>query len=256
MVAVRGGMSAFVSELKAELRSKVHVVLWLTLSLVVAVSGPFGSYGQLNLLQRLVFWTPLLCLGVLISIGVRAFVHGVLGLVDFRHGSLLATALVCALVSPPLFFVIPATLDGNDLTLSLFVEIVLLVGSVSLGVCALRLAAEPERPTPPQAVMPEQRLIQRLAPGLRGPVLAISVRDHYVEVMTAQGISSLLMRFGDAIAEAGGDGAQVHRSHWVAWGAVVAVERDGARLSLRLASGAQVPVSKNHRAKLAARGLI
>ncbi len=256
MVAVRGGMSAFVSEFKAMVQSKVHIVLWLTLSLVVAVSGPFGSHDQLNLLQRLVFWTPLLCLGVLISIGMRTFVHGVLGFVSYRHGSFLATALVCALVSPPLFFLIPAAFNGNALTVSFFVEIVLLVGSVSLGVCALRVLAEPDLATTPQPPMSDQRLMQRLAPDLRGPLLAISVRDHYVEVLTAQGNSSLLMRLGDAMAEAGVDGAQVHRSHWVAWNAVVAVERDGPKLLLRLTSGAQVPVSKNHRAKLEARGLI
>ena len=68
--------------------------------------------------------------------------------------------------------------------------------------------------------------------------------------------ASLLLRFSDAIAEVEEEGAQVHRSHWVAWAAVEAVERDGIKLFLRLKSGARVPVSKNNREKLEARGLI
>ena len=103
---------------------------------------------------------------------------------------------------------------------------------------------------------PEPRLVQRLDPGLRGPILSISVRDHYVDVMTGHGTASLLMRFGDAIAEAGVAGAQVHRSHWVAWDAIDTVEREGAKLFLRLKPGMRVPVSKNHRDKLELRGLI
>lgn len=251
-------MPAFVSEVRAELRSKVHVVLWLTTSLVVAVSGPFGSHGQLNLFQRILFWMPLLGLGVLISIGVRAFVHGKLGLADFRHGSVLSTLLVCLLICPPYFLLIAASFAGNAPTLSLLLEIVLLVSSISLGVCALRMSVEPDVPPEPgdQIFAPESRLLQRLEPQQRGVLWAISVRDHYVDVLTGQGTASLLMRFGDAVAEAGVDGAQVHRSHWVAWDAVEAVEREGAKLFLRLKSGARVPVSKNHRDKLDARGLI
>lgn len=255
-------MSAFGSEFRAELRSKVHLVLWLTLSVAVSVSGPFGSHSHLNLFERVVFWTPVLGVGVLLSIVVRGFVHGKLGLTDFRRGAILTTVLVCLLICPPLFLLVSVSFPANQPPTVLFQEIAVLVASVSLGVCSLRMAAAdpPDLPAPLPELMPqgdvESRLLQRLAPELRGALWAISVQDHYVDVQTEHGTASLLMRFSDAVAEAGVPGAQVHRSHWVAWTAVDATEPEGTKLFLRLKSGLRVPVSKNHRPKLEARGLL
>lgn len=75
--------------------------------------------------------------------------------------------------------------------------------------------------------------------------------------MTSAGPSSLLMRFSDAIEETlGVPGAQVHRSHWVAWDAVTGVEREPGKLFLILTDGSRIPVSRAHRDKLEERGLI
>lgn len=67
----------------------------------------------------------------------------------------------------------------------------------------------------------------------------------------------LLMRLADAIAETGGDtGMQVHRSHWVAYGAVEGLEREAGktpRLILVMSDGARVPVSRSHAAAVRAR---
>lgn len=64
------------------------------------------------------------------------------------------------------------------------------------------------------------------------------------------------MRFADAILEAEGEaGAQIHRSHWVAWWAVKGVERDGGRLFLRMCPELRLPVSKTHVGKLEEGGL-
>lgn len=89
---------------------------------------------------------------------------------------------------------------------------------------------------------------------MQGALWAISVRDHYVDVRTSTGQASLLMRLSDAMAEAEPvEGIQVHRSHWVAWAAVAAAEREGARLFLRLQDGARIPVSRAHRPRVEAR---
>ena len=238
-----------------ELRLKEFIVLWLTLSLVVSVAGPFSSHEQFTLFERILFWTPVLGLGVLVSSAVRAFVHVKLGLETCRTCALVATALACTLICPPLFALVSTVFPSDLPPAGLFQEIVLLVGSVSLGAYSLHMAVtETPKSAPPDE--PESRLIQRLDPSLRGALWAISVRDHYVDVLTERGMASLLLRFSDAMAEAEAEGGQVHRSHWVAWAAVEAVERDGIKLFLRLKSGARVPVSKHHRDKLEARGLI
>jgi DNA-binding LytR/AlgR family response regulator len=74
---------------------------------------------------------------------------------------------------------------------------------------------------------------------------AVSAEDHYLRLHTSKGSDLILMRLADAIMELEGlEGAQVHRSWWVARDAVKDVRRDGARVSLLLPDGGEAPVSR------------
>ena len=60
----------------------------------------------------------------------------------------------------------------------------------------------------------------------RGGLLALSVEDHYVDIVTDKGKTLVLMRLADAMKETGSvAGLQIHRSHWVARGAVIKAHR-------------------------------
>ena len=252
-------MAAFVALWIGELRSKVPWVLWVIVSAVVAVSGPFGSYGSFGLGGRLLFWTPVIGLGVLTSSAIRTYVTYHPRQFSARQTLIFSTILVCVVLSPPLYLLTNSLFSPLGSTAERFAEIAILVAAVSMGATALRQSLAPMPPVgPPQTgKVEEPRLLRRLELDQRGPLLAISVRDHYVDVQTKAGTVSLLMRFSDAVAEASPvQGAQIHRSHWVAWAAVVGVERDGAKLFLRMQNGTRLPVSKNHRAKLSERGLL
>jgi DNA-binding LytR/AlgR family response regulator len=73
------------------------------------------------------------------------------------------------------------------------------------------------------------------------------MEDHYLRIHTAIGSDLILLRMRDALAELGPKrGRQMHRSWWVADGAVTATER-GARPLLVLRNGLRVPVSKSFR---------
>lgn len=260
-------MAGFLDELKTDLRSRIPVLLWLIVSVALAISGPFGSYGEMPLIQRLAFWAPVMGVGVGLSTVIRAWVYGALGLRDTLAGSLLTTVLICLLLCPPLWLLVQVTFRGTGPDMPGVGEIVLLIASVSLGVCALRQSAkaegglafaDPPAPADPAPPPPEpeplSRLVRRLEPGVQGALWSISVRDHYVDARTSAGQASLLMRLSDAMAEAEPvEGIQVHRSHWVAWAAVAAAEREGARLFLRLQDGARIPVSRAHRPRVEAR---
>lgn len=253
-------MGLFLKGLVADLRSPVPWVLWLTISMAVAVAGPFGSYGALTVSQRVLFWTPVIGIAVLVGTLIRAFVYGPLKL----HGRLLGAGLIAlmtsAVLSPSLYILFNAMFPPVFSAFNSLMELVLLVISLSLGVCALRISAEPEgdRATPVAAsvknapnVPHEPRLIRRLEADKRGAIWAISVRDHYVDVQTSLAKSSLLMRFSDAIAEVDCvPGAQVHRSHWVAWEGVGSVCREGGKMIVHLKNGHQIPVSRLHRDKV------
>ncbi len=90
------------------------------------------------------------------------------------------------------------------------------------------------------------RLIHRLPLHLRGTILCLEMEDHYVRVHTDRGSALVLLRLGDAMAEAGHSGQQVHRSWWVSDGAIERFERTGRTGQLHLSVGIKVPVSQRY----------
>jgi len=120
---------------------------------------------------------------------------------------------------------------------------------------ALGRGREPagEPPSPSAAPREVPAFMTRLRPGVRGRLVAMRAELHYVRVYTDRGDDLILYRFGDAIAEAGVDGVQVHRSWWVAADALEA-RCGGERMQLRLSNDLVVPVSRSYAA--AARDLL
>ncbi len=251
-------MGAFLKELSAEARSVLPWTLWVTISLAVAIAGPFGSYSAMTANMRVLFWTPVIAVALIAGAVVRAFIYGNLGWGGSMKGSLAATALNCTVICPPLYLLLNVVFPQLFSVTTHFGEVFLLVASISLGICALRNTAENEAQVArvsqgdPVSIMPRlPRLMRRIDPDLQGEIWAITVRDHYVDVQTSVGKSSLLMRFSDAIDEVDCQpGSQVHRSHWVAWSGVGSVCREGGKMILHLKNGHQIPVSRNHRDKV------
>nr|WP_301270752.1 MULTISPECIES: LytTR family DNA-binding domain-containing protein [unclassified Roseobacter] len=102
------------------------------------------------------------------------------------------------------------------------------------------------RSVPPDDEAPPAPLLDRLPLEKRGPLVALSVEDHYVRVRTTKGEEMVLMRLTDAIREVGATaGLQVHRSHWVALDAVRSARREGDRAILTMSHGGDIPVSRS-----------
>jgi hypothetical protein len=99
-------------------------------------------------------------------------------------------------------------------------------------------AARPDAPPP--------KFLHRLPPRLSGAELfAVEAEDHYLRLHTSLGQDLILMRLADALVELEGlEGAQTHRSWWVARAAVTSAERLDGRAVLTLKDGAEVPVSR------------
>ena len=95
-------------------------------------------------------------------------------------------------------------------------------------------------------------LMERVRPERRGTLLALKAEGHYLQVYTDAGSDLILYRLSDALLEVGaGDGAQVHRSWWVAASAL-APQRHRDRLVLT--NGIEVPVSRSFRVAARQRG--
>ncbi|MDB5417012.1 MAG: response regulator of the LytR/AlgR family [Phenylobacterium sp.] len=110
-------------------------------------------------------------------------------------------------------------------------------------------AATAAAPAPP-------KFLERLPLKLRGAELwAVEAEDHYLRLHTSKGQDLILMRLSDAVAELEGiEGAQAHRSWWVARDAITDVRRADGRATLTLKDGGQVPVSRANARLLRERG--
>ena len=90
------------------------------------------------------------------------------------------------------------------------------------------------------------RFFERLPPRLRGAeVYAVEAEDHYLRLHTSKGQDLILMRLSDAIVELDGvEGAQTHRSWWVARDGIDGAKRGDGRARLTLKTGVEAPVSR------------
>ena len=105
---------------------------------------------------------------------------------------------------------------------------------------------------------PTPKFLDRLPLKLRGAeVWAVEAEDHYLRLHTSKGQDLILMRLADAVAELEGiEGAQVHRSWWVARDAITAARKGDGRALLTLKDGSQVPASRTYAKVLRDRGWI
>lgn len=232
-------------------------------SVLLGLAGPFGTYDQLALPARLAYWAAVAVStyfigGACVFLFVRTVSPGrmpgaaIFGLAGAVSG--IPVALVVWGINA-LVFAGPGTGIGL-LPLAAYTIAIAAIVSALLAVFE-RLYQQAKIPGATAAEPKRPRVVERLPPAQRGRLTRMSMQDHYVDVRTTRGGGLVLMRFADAVAEAdGAEGLQIHRSHWVAKEAVrQAVRRDG-KLFLKLADGAELPVSRSFQAAVKDAGLL
>jgi hypothetical protein len=140
----------------------------------------------------------------------------------------------------------------EDLPQLLWQTTLICIGMSYLAVLLSR-RAQAAAPTP-QPV----KFLERLPLKLRGAeVWAVEAEDHYLRLHTSKGQDLILMRLSDAVAELEGiEGAQVHRSWWIARDAIAEARRGDGRATLTLKDGSEVPVSRTYARELRGRNWI
>ena len=239
----------------------IDLSVMTVLGVLLAVMGPFGTF-QMPLSVRLLYWVGLGLVGYGCYRPVGALVTGLGPRLDLPEWPLWVAA--CLLASVPVTLAVffagqlpgPFALPSFDRFARTY-PYVLLVGS---GVTVLfhqiarrkALPTADDQPLPPPSKpqvetpsAPDVRFLDRLPAHLGSDLLALEMEDHYVRAHTALGSELILLRMRDAVAELDGvDGAQIHRSWWVARDAVEEVKRDGRNLRLVLPGGLEAPVSR------------
>jgi len=224
---------------------------------VVAVFLTLTDAFELQVLplgERFLYWICLLEMAQLGSLAIRSSldrVHlspsklvlaGFLRIVLLSVPVTLATWLVTALaLSQPLRAVrLPEFYLPVVLVIAAMVCINQLVQRRPIETHSVHSSPEsPQRPQPAP-------ILSRLPHKLRAAsLLAVQAEDHYIRLHTSAGSDLVLLRFSDALTELRGlEGAQIHRSWWVARDAVQSSHRESGKLFLVLRDGTKAPVSR------------
>jgi len=228
---------------------RVPLLIWLVVTVVAAVAGPFGTLGALETGARTAYWGAVAGGSIALNFAAARLARG------RSRGGVLAVWVGFVLILSGLVHGI------NTAVFSAWggwADWAYLAGTVGLVTVAVHLVIRVvDPPMAAAAQNPEPEVFARRLPiGLRAPLVRIEAQDHYLNVVTARGSTLILMRLGDAIAELSGQGVQVHRSHWVVPDSVTQHRRMGGRDLLVMSDGAQIPVSRSFRAAARAAGLI
>lgn len=253
-------MGGYLTDLQAEFRGPRSLVVWAGLTFALSVGGPLGTLHTCTFEHRFLFWSVVVIGMIILTAMVSALQVRFSRRPQRQRDLVLVAGTVALLLTVPIRAVAAgATEMSVQIVSSRATETLAFLFLTTLALALFRQMNMPA--VVPTAVAVETpvdqpRVIDRLEPALRGSLLSLTGRDHYVDVRTSAGTGSILMRFSDAMAEvAPVEGAQIHRSHWVAWSAIDSVERDGAKISVVVA-GQRLPVSRSFRGALAERGLL
>lgn len=227
--------------------------------LMLALSGAFAD-GDMSLGHRVAYWVPLMVLGGLWGHVCGQIVERFLDLDD--RPWVTVVVLTALMFGPILVMVWLATglfFEGRIYPLSAMVYLVAPVLSITGAMSAINVFITRARTVQTHEAVAGQapaRFLDRLPPKLRGArLIAVQSEDHYLRLHTDRGSDLILMRLADALSELEGlEGAQTHRSWWVARNAVRDVARGDGRATLTLDGGLSVPVSRRHARALRAAG--
>jgi hypothetical protein len=221
---------------------------WRILAMCLAVALVMGVSGMTRSLSETGTWMAEATVGALCGIAAGRWIVPVTW---YRSRLWAAVLLIAVIITAPISAAILARiaiLQHVPLTWPIVGEVAPQVFATSLVMTALAFMLR-RHPTQTHAAAPDAtapRFLARLPARLAGADLyAVEAEDHYLRLHTSKGQDLILMRLSDAIEELEGlEGAQTHRSWWVAKAAVADAERLDGRAVLTLKDGAEVPVSR------------
>jgi hypothetical protein len=243
----------------------IDLSIMTVIGIVLAVIGPFGSAAQ-PLALRLPIWIGFAWLGYAIYNPMGYFVErfgaalNLPGWGLWTGFTLLATVPMSIAVWCIGFLPAAPAMPSASEALGAYLNVLVIGASITV-IFILIERSNQAKPEPAAGSAPTQaevadgadigrdetrpRFLDRLPPELGTALLALEMEDHYVRAHTALGSDLILLRMRDAVAELGDlEGAQIHRSWWVARGAVRDVVREGRNLRLVLENGLEAPVSR------------
>ncbi|MGB3795177.1 MAG: LytTR family DNA-binding domain-containing protein [Alteraurantiacibacter sp.] len=255
----------------------IDIAVLLAIGAILGVLAPLGT-GSMSLPARMAYWMLMAVAGYLFYKPIGAIVLKLGPKLDLPVWFLwCASVLIASLPMAILVWFVnagrgPVPVPSLEVALVHYFAVTVVGAVITLmfNLLPATRGAAPANPPPASDPTPQPEARGEAPPETSGPrfldrlpaeigtnLIALEMEDHYVRVHTALGSELLLMRMRDAMMELDGiAGEQVHRSWWVARGAVADVKRDGRNVRLVLDNGIEAPVSRANVSLLKTRGWI
>ncbi|HOY77447.1 MAG TPA: LytTR family DNA-binding domain-containing protein [Hyphomonadaceae bacterium] len=243
----------------------VDIAKWTAISVVLGlIFAWLGVYqtGQIPFPERFGYWTVLIAIGAGTSLIITPLLFEK-WLVKFHPAvPILVASLIISLPITAGIVAIDAISDGTVSAPQwwalqyLYVLVISLI--LTTGAWAADRYQDQKKATadaalaaanaPSAAALAGSTFADRLPVKFRAAqVYAVSAEDHYLRVHTSTGETMILMRLADAVRElAALEGQQTHRSWWVAKQGLADVAKGDGKVTLKLKSGAEAPVSRTY----------
>ncbi len=258
-------MLQIVRETFSSILSRQTIAIWLICNFCAVTTGPFGTFNTMSFELRLLYWPLVITVSIVLGYTAAACARMICGgpeglkrdMIQAVIGSLLVSGSIWAFGNQVFYVFVQPISYGLLLGYVALVFLAVIASRHILRLVIRKARMEAiesdvsvEADTAPVSLI-APLLVRRLNGDHSGDILRLTADNHFVEVISETGATSLRMRFRDAIAEMEGvQGGLVHRSHWVAFDAVESAEKQQGKLILRLRNGDEVPVSRSYRADL------
>ncbi|WP_377186125.1 LytTR family DNA-binding domain-containing protein [Ruegeria meonggei] len=248
-------MSRKLTSILAEFTPSRALAAMVFLPLLAFAFQPFPNM-FLSFPMRFLFWVGVTALALCVTWIARRLTQKYLSEAHFSSRDVILVLVVLALFVPSLWLMSWLLLKAGGQQAPGLLSVVPYGALFATGLVLVRghmqgemLEQEPEPSLP--------RLAKRLPDTFSGQVYRLTVRDHFVDVVTSQGVFTIRSRFTDAIDEMEPiTGHCTHRSHWVTDDAIAGVEKTDGKTFLRLKNDDLVPVSRKYKPMLEQHGVI
>lgn len=263
----RKALQLALREMQAATTNRFSRLGMILVTVLLAVSGPFGTFQSFNLGQRFGYWAITVLACYLTGQGAASYFLELLReQITQRWPRVIVAGLLASLPVTIVVLVINGVAYQHmDVAESLMIWLYVMIITLAVVVMLVTLS-DVTRPDPavagaagpapvagevsaaaPAATTPAPAILERVPLPQRGKLIALIVEDHYVDIVTDKGKTLVLMRLADAIREAAPvPGLQIHRSHWVALDAVAKTQRSEGKVMLELTNSMRLPVSRGY----------
>ena len=261
----RKALQLALREMQAATANRFSRVGMILVTILLAMSGPFGTFQSFNVGQRFGYWAIMVMASYLTGQAAATFFLELLReQIRQRWPRVIVAGLFASLpVTIVVMLVNGVAYQHVDVQSSLMLWFYTIVVTLAVVVMFVTLSelmtgspgaaaatsvplVEPAA-VPPATSASAPPILNRVPLPQRGKLLALVVEDHYVDIVTDKGKTLVLMRLADAMREAAPvPGLQIHRSHWVALAAVAKTQRSEGKVTLELSNGMKLPISRGY----------